>query len=52
MLLQTQQAGPSGQHRITKPIVGKIVPNQQIRTQLPADSVIGNRKLSSVPQGE
>lgn len=49
--MHTKQAGQSGvQHRITKPIVGKLLANP--RAQLPVESVIGNRKLSSVPQGE
>jgi hypothetical protein len=45
-MLQTKQSGQSVQHRLTKPIVGKIVSSP--RAQLPVDSVIGNRKLSSV----
>lgn len=49
LLLQAKQAGQNVQRRITKPIVGKLVSNP--RAQLPVDSVLTNRKLSSVPQG-
>lgn len=49
LLLQTKQANQSVQHRITKPIVGKLVSSP--RTQLSTDTVLANRKLPGVSQG-
>lgn len=50
LLLQSKQTGQNLQRRLTKPIVGKLLSNP--RTQLPVDTVLANRKLPTVPQGQ
>lgn len=49
LLLQAKQTGQNIQRRITKPVVGKLMPNQ--RTQLPVDTIFTNRKLPGISHG-
>lgn len=50
LLVQAKQAAQNIQRKITKPLVGKFMSNQ--RAQVPVDSVLANRKLSSVSPGK